>query len=165
MHIERSIYEAELLVLVKNWIEEMREVMVVMRYANWGGAKDYYLFTDYEAYEAAIKKAPTATDVIVFKQKHLPHRGIANGDLKGIMATLWNPGIPWMMAKLAYNCPLEISQWEDEDDVESFDEAFEGFRGEYVAVGLIPAWWENDHEDMQSGLVPAPNGKLHRGAY
>lgn len=81
------------------------------------------------------------------------------------MTTLWNHGIPWMMATLAYNCPLELREWEDEDEVESFDEAFEDFGGEDVAIGLIPAWWENDHEDMQSGLVPSSNGTLHRGAY
>ena len=70
-----------------------------------------------------------------------------------------------MMAKLAYNRSLEIRQWEDEDDVENFDEAFEDFCGESVAIGLIPTWWKNDHDDMQSGLVPLPNGTLYRGAY
>lgn len=141
----------------------MEEVFVVARYANWGGAKDYYLFDNFDAYEAVIRQLPPATDVIIFKQKQLPYRNVANEDFKGKMRALWQLGIPWMMVKFTCNRKLETQEWDDES--EDFEEAFEDFRGEYVCVGPTSVWWENDHEDMQSGLVPLRNGRLGRGAY
>ena len=43
------------------------------------------------------------------------------------------------------------------------------FNGHFIlkdtAVGHLPAWWEGDHADMKSGLVPLQDGTLERGIY
>ncbi|HEX8598746.1 MAG TPA: hypothetical protein VF952_09570 [Chloroflexia bacterium] len=42
---------------------------------------------------------------------------------------------------------------------------FEEFKGMYIAVGFEPRYSNEDNPDMQSGIIPLPDGRLESGAY
>jgi len=103
------------------------------------------------------------TDVCIFYGKRLPLRSVADKDLETTVKAQWQPGQEWMIAKLVFNEPLACDIfYEDENE---FEEAFGKFRNEFVAVGQLSAWWEADHAEMRSGLIPLPDGTLKRGVY
>lgn len=163
MHEERSIYGAELMNLAKRWIQEAAEIFVVARLSHSAGGKEYYFFNDFERYKTVVGDLPPMTDVCIFHEKQLATRAIADKNLEETIKTHWKPGQEWMIAKLVFNEPLANAIWyEDESE---FEEVFEKFRNEYVAIGRLPAWWENDYAEMQSGLTPLKDGTLKRGIY
>jgi hypothetical protein len=160
---ERSIFSVDLMNLAKRWIEEESEVFVIARLSHSGGGKEYYFFNDFNLYKAAILQLPPRADVCIFRKKQLATRAIADKQLEQTIKSQWQPEEEWMITKLVYNKPLTYDIWYDDEN--ELEESFKEFRNELVAVGHLPAWWQSDHDDMQSGLTPLNNGTLERGIY
>jgi hypothetical protein len=163
MQEERSIFSEELLKLVREWIKDKEEIYVVARYSHMAGGKEYYFFSDFEAYCKELKTFPPMTDVILFLDKQLPYRAVADDELKNLLVPLWKKGDEWSVVEFAYNVSLRKMGWDS--SLQEIDDAFAEMSGRFVACGLEPSWWLNDHSSMQSGLVPFPDGTLQRGCY
>ena len=163
MHKEYSILSDHLMILAKQWIQENSEIFVVVRLSHSAGSKEYYFFNNFDSYQSVIQNLPPKADVCIFCHKQLPIRAVADDKLEETIKSQWQPAEEWMTAKLTYNEPLNYQIWyEDESQLA---ESFKDFRNEIVAAGHLPRWWENDSDEMQSGLVPLKDGTLERGVY
>jgi hypothetical protein len=158
----RGTNDPAFLSLVQHWIEENGEVFVVIRYARSAGSREYLLFHSFAEFQALLQSLPPRTDVIVFRQKQLPVRGIADDALYHQAAAALPDGEWWLLLCPDPDNPRNFNS-EGDDSHRRLREAFEEFRGRYIAVGLDPAWNENDNADMQSALVPLPDGRVESG--
>ena len=163
MYKERSILSADLMNLAKRWIQEETEMFAVIRLSHSAGGKEYYFFNDFDQYKATILKLPPMADICIFRKKQLTVRAIADKNLKETIKAQWAPDREWMIAKFTYNKPLDSDIWYE--DERNLAESFEKFHNELVAIGPLPGWWESNHADMQSGLIPIQDGTLTRGIY
>lgn len=162
---ERSVFNSSFLSLVEKWIAESGEIYIVIRYSHMAGSKDYLLMHSFLEFLNKLRTLPAQADVIVFRQKQLPIRGIANEDLLEAALDEIPDGIEWKMEE--YNPQTQtINRWiwggaERKELIKTFNEN----KGLSLAVGKTPTWWEDDNEDMQSALVPMKDGALKRGIY
>jgi hypothetical protein len=157
----RSAFDPAFLEQVKEWIEASGEVFVVIRYAYAAGAKDYLFMTSYEQFQSRLGTLPSMADVIVFRQTQLPIRGVADGALLDRACADIPDGEWWFLV-----CPEEDAgyYWGDKSH-ETLKETFEEYRGKFVAIGLEPPYHEEDNPNMQSGLIPMPDGTIKAGVY
>jgi hypothetical protein len=160
---ENSIFSDRLLALAREWIEITEEMFVVIRYSRSAGSKDYFFFNSFPAYQATIRCLPAEAEVILFRERQLRYRGIADENFRMVIKSHWRAGEEWFAAELVYNEALNMDLWWK--DASEIDVTFEDFAGMLVAAGPIPDWIADDHEGMQSGLVPGPGGNLVRGSY
>lgn len=163
--IERSVFDKSFFSTVEQWLSENGEIYVVIRYSYRAGLRDYLLLHSLSKFRETLNSLPVKTDVIVFRQRQLPVRGIANENLLLQALKEIPDGIGWTMEEYdADNQTIDCCLWGGTKRKELI-ESFEKFKGFSVAVGKTPAWWESDHEDMQSALVPTADGSLIRGVY
>jgi hypothetical protein len=157
----RSAFDPAFLEQVKEWIEARGEVLVVIRYAYAAGGKDHLFVTSYEQFQSLLRRLPSMADVIVFRQTQLPIRGIADEALLDRACAQIPDGEWWFLV-----CPEgDPGHTEGENSHEALKEILEEYQGKYVAIGLDPPFHEADNPNMQSGLIPMPDGTIKAGAY
>lgn len=160
----RSVFDSSFLSQVHQWIEETGEVFIVIRHAYAAGAKDYIFISSFEQFEELIHSLPSSADVIVFKQRQLPIRGIADNTLLEIALQSIPDGEWWFLLCRYGEKPHDFwSRGENSHD--EMRRVFEEFCGKYIALGLVPPFHESDNENMQSGIVPHRDGSLRAGPY
>ncbi len=66
---------------VSDWLTASSELFVVLRYLRGAGAKDCAFIHNQDEFRQLIETCPTGTDIIVFRDRQLPIRGIVTKDL------------------------------------------------------------------------------------
>lgn len=160
----RSAFDHTFLEQVQHWIEDSNEVFVVLRYAYAAGAKDYLFVRSFAQFTALLATLPPRTDVIVFQERQLSIRGIADDSLLNEALTNIPEGIWWFLLCREGDNPGDYSSAGD-DTHAALREAFQEYQGKYITLGLDPPWNEADNATMQSGLIPMPDGRVVGGAY
>jgi len=160
----RSAYNLVFLNQVHQWIQETGEVFVVIRYAYSAGARDYLFVFSFEQFEKLIHSLPPLADVIVFKQRQLPLRGIANAELLEV-ALKSIPDGEWWFLLCRHSDKLSDFSDDGADSHQEMRRAFEEFQGKHIAIGLDSPFHEPDNENMQSGIVPQKDGSVRAAAY
>ena len=124
--------------------------MVIMRYLGGGGSKDFALIQSKDEFENLVQICPEGTDIIVFRDKQLPVRGIVNDKLIDqarqtipetseylfMLRTPDKPDDPICFGEFDYRSAMEqdIREW----------------IGHEVAVGVCPHFIGPDNESMIS---------------
>ncbi len=158
---DRSIYDYSFLGEVSYWFETTDEVFVIVRYANSGGARDYLFASSFDRILDLASILPPATELVVMKQKQLPYRGPADPQLFNSVITSIPDGTPWLLLSRRREGEQDYTPIEGRTHQE-LRAAFEGLRGKYVAVGAAPSLIDVDSEEVQSGLVPFPDGSVQK---
>jgi len=161
---ERSVFEGDFLNTVHEWFVANNDIFVVARYSAMAGAREYFWFKDFGKFQAQLKRFPPQTHVIVFREKQFLLRGIVGDDfIRQALASVPD-NTEASVANLIQPPDTSVYLWACDTHAE-LTETLHDLRGEYAAVGLYPAWWERDHENMISALVPLSDGTLKRGVY
>lgn len=162
---ERSVFDNSFLSLVERWLTETGEIYVVIRYSHSAGAKDYLLIHTFLELQEKLRSLPAKTEVIVFRRRQLPIRGIADEKLLHLALSEISEGVEWTMEEYDANAQTISRCLEGGTERRELIESFEEYKGVSVAVGKTPTFWDDDDEDMQSALVPLQDGSLVRGVY
>jgi hypothetical protein len=161
---EQSVFEAHFLDTVRAWFVVHYDIFVVVRYSAMTGAREYFWFKDFGKFQAQLKCFPPQANVIVFRDKQFPLRGIVTDTLIRQALDLIPDNTEAMVANIVQPPDDSIYVWPCDTHAE-LTEALHDLRGEYAAIGLYPPWHMPDNENMISALVPLPDGTLKRGVY
>ena len=160
----RSVKDTGFLNLVRKWLDASGEIFVVVRYSHSAGAKDYLFINSFAHFESLISNLPAMADVIVFRRRQLPIRGVADAVLLERSLLEIPDGEEFMFLNLEPSSLRTLYATGGESHVE-LESEFQEFMGKFVVVGRVPQFWEDDNEDMQSALVPCADGSVKRGIY
>lgn len=146
---ERDITPA-FLQRVHGWIRESSEVLVVLRYLCRAGYRDFALIDSVEAFDRLIQVCPRGTDIIVFRDPQLPLRGVADDDLmaaaQGIAAAVHE----CLLVELGSQQTGDPRLRGTSDSANHLMDDLRDLRGEPIAFGPCPAYWEEDNSAMIS---------------
>ena len=162
---ERSVFDNSFLSLVERWLAESGEIYVVIRYSHSAGAKDYFLMHSFSKFQEKLRSLPEKAEVIVFRCRQLPIRGIADENLLNLALSEIPEAVEWTMEEYDANAQTINRCLEGGTERRELVESFEKHKGLSIAVGKTPTFWEDDDENMQSALVPLQDGSLVRGVY
>ncbi|HVT80021.1 MAG TPA: hypothetical protein VHM90_05135 [Phycisphaerae bacterium] len=148
---------------VERWISDRGEVFVVLRYLRAGGAKDFLFCRSKSDFEALIDWVSVGTDIIVFRDRQLPIRGIVDApfvssainslrDAKDYMLVLDTEEPFFTDPALKRNCTGVF------DYTTHLNEEIEEWRGKRVALGDCPDFRAEDHEGMISASKGGVDG-------
>jgi len=163
MNQEPSVFDHQFLDLAEGWIAESGEMYVIVCFSTGGYHADEFFFTKFDPYVAWLRTLPSRAYVTIFREPQLPYRGIADETFKALVLEHWKPRDEWTIVELIRNERLRTGAWND--DEKELNETLNKFRGELVAAGPTPPWWERDHSRMRSGLVPMEDGSVQFGIY
>ena len=159
--IDRSVYDYAFLGEVSYWFETADELFVAVRYAYSGGARDYLFADSFAQILDLASILPPGTDIVVFRQKQLPFRGRADESLLSAALAGIPEGADWLLLARRKEGEQDFTP-QSGSTHEGLRAAFGELRGKYVAVGAAPVFSGADGEDVQSALVPFPDGSVQR---
>lgn len=161
---EQSVFEQSFLSTVHEWFMAHHDIFVVVRYSSMAGARQYFGFKDFGKFQAQLKNFPPQADVIVFRDKQFPLRGMVNDAfIRQALASIPD-NTEASVAGIVQPPDASVYLWACDTHAELV-ETLQDLRGEYAAVGLYPPWHMPDNEKMISALVPLQDGTLKRGCY
>jgi hypothetical protein len=79
--VEISTDDPDFLMRAERRNRERGEILALFRYSGAAGSKDFFLFDSSETFLTAVRRAPSQTSVIAFRQRQLPIRGSVDDDL------------------------------------------------------------------------------------
>lgn len=158
----QSVLDRAFLTTVQRWIEEQGDIFVVVRYAASGGARDYFVINDFVNYRALLSSLPARADVIVFRQRQLPIRGIASSQLLSVAVAVIPDGVEWIVVTLSERDHGRVLDLWDGRSHQELTRLFNELRDTYIAAGEDPPWHTADSSNIQSGLIPLADGSVQR---
>ena len=162
----RSAQDTSFIATLRLWLRERDELLLMLRYPNAGGCRDYEIHASVESITQRLSAVPPQTSVIAFREPQLKLRGIVTGDF--IVTAL--ASIPEDAEFLIVETALTIygkQSWYHNasgDCRSQLREELESSVGRPVMLGLYPPWLE-DGPDVISGYVPDSTGLIKPGAY
>ena len=163
---EQSIFDPAFLQVIREWFTANSDIFVAVRYSATAGARKYYWYSQYAAFEENIQRFPAQADVIVFKNDQFPLRGTIN-DLFIRAALDHFPDNTELMIAWTDTPPngeLYVSSCDSHEELVSHL-SHNDRNSNQVAIGLYAPWHKPDNRNMISALVPLPDGSLRRGVY
>lgn len=148
---------------VRDWLNQRRELLVLIRYSQAAGSKDFLLIHDFAQFEERIGKLPPGTSIIVFRQPRLPFRGVVDSIFIDTLARKIHDGTEYLalyLDKWEYGWP----HWFAGETTKELITQLKGWQGKRVAIGPYPPWLE-DNEDVISAIVPDADGLTQAGIY
>lgn len=164
-----SVSSNEFLQTAKNWIESNGEILVLFRYHAGAGSKDWEFYNNYESFEKKASELKAKTQLLIFEKNSFNLRGTVNDKFLR-RAIKYIEDVPeWMIIGLEKVKHGAIS-WVEFEIGNTKEELVnvlkdEHFWERYVALGIEPEWWVEDHRGLLTGIVPNSNGKVEVGIY
>lgn len=143
--------------------------ILLFRYANCGGAKDYFIARSAVEFATAMKHARPKTSVTVFFQTNFKIKGIANDQLCDETVTLLPSvrshyeGVDLIRLD-GPNCDLDDRYFMCAADVNEICQWFMENKGMPVVAGTLE-FWHHNCESMVTVYVPDDDGVVRPGAY
>ncbi|NOT63558.1 MAG: hypothetical protein HOP19_25380 [Acidobacteria bacterium] len=159
----RSIYEDEFQQTILSWFSQHSLLLVMVRYLNTGGGKDFSLLSSFREFDTFLRNLPAVTDVIVFQVHALNSFEPESSKLLIEARKLITKEKEWLLLWADNN---KISGYEHAfgDDLDDLKQAVRNLKEKTVYFGEMPAWWEMDSDTMQSAIVPNEAGLIQSGA-
>lgn len=136
---------------VADWIASEGEVFVILRYLASAGSKDYAFCHSKEDFVSILGAVPDSTDIIVFRNKQLPYRGLCSPMFVDQVLRAIPDGEEYMAIA---NLPPSSSDLRCHgrmgDTHRDLMEDLQDWMGQSVAVGPCPPFIEGDNETMIS---------------
>lgn len=137
---------------------------MVIRYARSGGSRDHLFVHSFPEFEALLASLPPLADVVVFRKRQLPIRGLADKTLLELALKEIPDGEWWFLLCRRGEKPHEFSS-DGSNSHRDLKAAFEEYQGKYACVGPDSPFQGADDEDMQSGVIPLADGSTPPAAY
>jgi hypothetical protein len=151
---------------LEKWLREQSELLIMFRYPNAGGAKDFEIHSSLSTIIARLSEVPAQTSVIAFRKPQLPIRGLSTAELVQAALARIPDGTEFLIVETVLTTYGKGS-WYHNASGEShaeLREELESSAGRPVMVGEYPPWLE-DGVDVVSGFVPNQDGLIRPGAY
>lgn len=164
-----SALAADFLALVDRWLDDDREIFVIVRFPNAGGSRSYEHFASLRAFNERLTQLPPSTSVVVCKGHHLTLRGYVDNAFITTALNQIADGAEWTLVRdTIYICGA--ASWYPNSTGDTIAELESDMRddtyfGQPVRVGIAPLWWEGDSETIISAFVPNPDGSITPAAY
>lgn len=136
---------------VADWIAAGGEVFVVLRYLRSAGSKDYAFCHSKDDFMRVIGSVPDGTDIIVFRNKQLPFRGLCSPMFVDQVLRAIPDGEEYMaVANLSPSSSDLRCHGRMGGTHRDLMEDLQDWMGQLVAVGPCPPFFEEDNETMIS---------------
>lgn len=146
---------------VATWVAESGEVLIVLRYLRAAGKKHYALCRSEQDFRRIIDLVPIGTDIIAFRQKHLPFRGIATPSFIDRVIVGIPDGTEYLVVRInggKRDDPRRCGEMGDmHRDLREELEQEDVFNTE-VAVGPLPPFNDPDNNNMVSASKGGVDG-------
>jgi len=161
-----SALSAEFDELIRCWLADREEILVMVRFSHAAGNREYRLFRSIEDLRDWIATLPSRTSVIAFRNGSLSLRGAIDETLIARCLRELPEGSEYLVVHFE---PWTAGRrtWFHYDSGTSHRELAADLRenpGAEVAVGLHPDWLD-DSEDVFEAIVPWQDGRIERGVY
>jgi hypothetical protein len=153
------------LATLQEWLCGQREILLLIRYCDAAGAKDFEVFLSFDTLAERLHELPSRASVIAFRQPQLPVRGVVDDDfITGCQSSIPDGAEYLILTTRRSGDHFSPIRWSAGDSHAELREDLEDLRGSFVAVGLYPPWLE-DTDDVISAYVPDEDGVVRPGGY
>jgi hypothetical protein len=162
-----SATDPKFLETLENWLRDVPEILLLIRYSAAAGNKDFEFFSLFRILSNRIRQLPPGTSIIAFRQPQLALRGLVDdGFIAGCLSCIPDSSefLALEMTRRAYG-ERSWFHWEAGESHPELSEALEHSRGTPVAVGPHPSFWLEDSDDVVSAIVPDASGIVRIGIY
>jgi hypothetical protein len=135
---------------VRNWIEKTGEVLVIMRFLRAAGAKDYAIVTSAEKVDRLVDVCPIGTDIIVFRDRMLPMRGVVDNAFVKLVQESLPEDLEYLFVKMKPEKSGDPRCFGQCGYVRHLDSDLEDMDGQTIAIGECPNFSGPDDEAMIS---------------
>ncbi len=135
---------------VRQWIAATGEVLVIMRYLCGGGAKDFALVASPESFDHLVDVCPEGTDIIVFRDRQLPLRGIVDDAFVKQIQSLLHDDDEYLFLNMKPEKPNDPRCFGEFDYLVHLKADLEEMKGETIAIGKCPDFTGADNDSMIS---------------
>jgi hypothetical protein len=157
-----SCFDELFLSTVQSWLNENKEVFILVRYSRAGGIKDFEFASSFEKFLASLRVLPPQTSIVAYGNPQLPLRGIVDDELiAGCLRSIPDSAEYLVMETGAGASRRDWAAGESHDELRS---DLEALRGKSIAAGIYPPGREKDPY-VVSGIVPDRDGVVKRGVY
>lgn len=164
-----STLNSEFLAMVHEHLAKNEVLVVLIRYANYGGAKDYLVIRAKDEFDNLIKKLASKTSITVFFESAFALKGKVNAELLKKVDRLFVKEYDEYEG-LDIICLEPQKSDDDEKDIwfmqelEPINEWLRQHKDYHVLIGTMKFWYENN-QDFVTAYVPDGDGKVRPGAY
>lgn len=144
-------------------------LVILIRYANCGGAKDYLTIRTRDEFDTLLKKLVPKTSITVFFESTFALKGKVNAELLKKVDVLFAKEYDDYEG-LVIIC-LEPQNEDDDErnilfmqDLESINEWLRLHKDYRVLIGTMKFWHDNN-KDFVTAYVPDNDGQIRPGAY
>jgi hypothetical protein len=162
----KSALDAEFQSTIALWLQERGEILVMFRYPNAGGARDYELHDSVDSIMRRLSVLPSQTSVIAFRHPQLQQRGTVTRDFIATAMDFIPDGVEFLVVETALTTAGSQSWFHNASGSSRSElrEELEQSMGRPVMLGRYPPWLQ-DGPDVISGYVPNQFGQITPGAY
>ncbi len=152
---------------VQEWMLDRGEVLAMFRWPNCGGSRSFEFFKIPAEFSVRLREMPAGTSIIVFREEHLPVRGLVDDDLIHEAIEVVPHGVEYLITGLDLVTRGPVS-WYPESAGETHEELRadlnEWWPDVRAAIGQHPRWWDASAVLVEA-YVPNEDGTVTRGAY
>jgi len=155
--------------IVNDHLANNEVIVLLIRYANYGGAKDYLVVRKKDEFDTFLKKLPPKTSVTVFFESAFVLKGKVNTELlekvDGAFAKEYDAyeGLDIICLE-----PQEGDEGENHvlfmQKLEAIVEWLRLHKSCQVLIGTMKFWCDNN-KDFVTAYVPDNDGQIHPSAY
>lgn len=149
---------------LEDWLRAQPEILVLIRYSRAAGAKDWEFFVSFEALSDRLRRLPSQTCIIAFRQPQLPLRGVVDDRFIAQCLERLPDGSEFLVLETVRREESNYFYWRAGESHAELREVLEELRGSPVAAGLYPPWLE-DTDDVISAVVPDADRSVTVGVY
>jgi len=161
-----STTDKKFLKTLEDWLRGQSEIMILIRYSREAGNKSFEFFTSFAALRDRLARLKAGTNVIAFRKRQLPLRGLVDDEFIEKCMRLIPVGSEFLV--LETDPRMATQQWmyhhKAGESHDGLQQVLEGLRGRLVAVGEYPPWQKCSPEII-SAYVPHEDGSVKVGAY
>lgn len=164
-----SVHVAALHDLVERAFANQESVVLLFRYANCGGAKDYFIARSVSEFQTVLRHGRPKTSITVFFKNNFPICGLADDDLclrsiefLGEVREQYE-GIDLVRTD-GTKIELDSQYFVYATTLDEIRDWFQQSRGKPVLVGTMEFWHDNSPQ-MVTVYVPDDDGVVRPGAY
>jgi len=151
---------------LEQWLGEQGELLVMFRYPNAGGSRDFEIHSSLSTIMKRLSEVPPQTSVIAFRKPQLPIRGVSTPALVEAALARIPDGTEFLIVETVLTTHGRHSWYRNASGESHAElrEELESSAGRPVMAGVYPPWLE-DGPDVVSGYVPDKSGRIKPGAY
>ena len=161
-----SASSKEFLGTLEHQLQSEPEILVLIRFSRAAGKKSFEFFSSIAALSERLRQLPASTAVTAFTKPQLPLRGVVDDAFIASCLSGIPEGSEFLVVETAPRTAGGRS-WFHHSEGESHAElrgALEDSRGNPVAAGVYPVWWEQSPNTI-SAIVPDERGEVVHGIY